>query len=155
MPDNTAENAASAQHIADSASILIRAQAFVDRKYVTRSDARQQEMGLAYVEAERQDLAREITRFVCNEIAAVSRVGELLDSLSPEGLALDKQPTGYTASIFLGLDGAVGKWTERVWASSASEAIEKALRAVSRPTLAPSQEVAPAPVVSSLAPPPY
>lgn len=73
----------------------------------------------------------------------------LLDSTPIEGLAVDKQPTGYTASIFLGLDGAVGKWTDRVFASTASEAIEKALVA-----LGPHQEVpAPAPVI--LAPPPY
>lgn len=44
--------------------ILAKAQAFVDRKYVARADERQKSMGLAYVEAERQDLAREITRFV-------------------------------------------------------------------------------------------
>jgi hypothetical protein len=48
--------------------LLNRAQAFVDRKYVARSDARQKEMGLAYIEAERQDLAREIARFVQNLI---------------------------------------------------------------------------------------
>lgn len=131
-------------------ALLTRAQAFVDRKYVTRSDDRQKEMGLAYVEAERQDLAREIVRFVLAEIAALPRKMDLLDAALIEGLAVDKQPTGYTASIFLGLDGAVGKWTDRVFASTASEAIEKALVA-----LGPRQEVqeAPAPVV--LAPPPY
>lgn len=74
----------------------------------------------------------------------------LLDATQVEGLALDKQPNGYTACVFLGLDGAVGKWTERVWASSASEAIEKALEGM---PVRPVVEVAPAPVV--LAPPPY
>lgn len=49
---------------ASADDLLARAQAFVDRKYVARADARQKSMGLAYVEAERQDLAREIVRFV-------------------------------------------------------------------------------------------
>lgn len=63
---------------------------------------------------------------------------DLLDAAEIEGLALDKQPTGYTASIFFGLDCAVGKWSDRVFASTASEAIEKALRALPvRPVLAP------------------
>jgi hypothetical protein len=44
--------------------LLVKAQAFIDRKYVARADDRQKSMGLAYVEAERQDLAREIVRFV-------------------------------------------------------------------------------------------
>ena len=35
-------------------------QAFLDRKYVARADDRQRSMGLAYIEAERTDLAREI-----------------------------------------------------------------------------------------------
>lgn len=48
--------------------LLDRAQAFVDRKYVARADERQKAMGLAYVEAERVDLAREIARFVVSEI---------------------------------------------------------------------------------------
>ncbi|MET3995878.1 hypothetical protein ABID65_007550 [Bradyrhizobium sp. S3.9.2] len=53
----------------DRDAILIRAQAFVDRKYTTRADARQKAMGLAYVEAERTDLAREIRNFALTEIA--------------------------------------------------------------------------------------
>lgn len=53
---------------ADRDAILIRAQAFVDRKYTTRADAHQKAMGLAYVEAERTDLARELTRFTIAEI---------------------------------------------------------------------------------------
>lgn len=48
--------------------LLAQAQAFVDRKYVARSDARQKSMGLAYVEAERQDLAREIANFCFIEL---------------------------------------------------------------------------------------
>lgn len=43
--------------------LLAKAQYFVDCKYVARSDERQKSMGLAYVEAERQDLAREIVNF--------------------------------------------------------------------------------------------
>ena len=60
--------------------LLNRAQAFVDRKYVARSDARQKEMGLAYIEAERQDLAREIARFVQNLID----LDALTDHRTPE-----------------------------------------------------------------------
>ncbi|KRR21677.1 hypothetical protein [Bradyrhizobium retamae] len=56
-------------------ALLIQAQAFVDRKYVARADARQKAMGLAYVTAERQDLAREIVRFA--ETVHAERVTEL------------------------------------------------------------------------------
>jgi hypothetical protein len=48
----------------ETETLVAMAQAFVDRKYVSRADARQKEMGLAYVEAERKDLAREIVRFI-------------------------------------------------------------------------------------------
>ena len=48
--------------------VLGRAQAFVDRKYVSRADERQRAMGLAYVEAERQDLAREMALFAMDEM---------------------------------------------------------------------------------------
>lgn len=44
-------------------ALLAKAQSFVDRKYVTHADARQRSMGLAYVEAERQDLAKEFANF--------------------------------------------------------------------------------------------
>lgn len=43
--------------------LLALAQDFVDRKYVARADERQKSMGLAYVEAERADLAREMANF--------------------------------------------------------------------------------------------
>ncbi|MCP1790951.1 hypothetical protein J2R95_000432 [Bradyrhizobium japonicum] len=43
--------------------LLALAQAFVDRTYVQQADARQKSMGLAYVTAERTDLAREIAAF--------------------------------------------------------------------------------------------
>lgn len=48
-------------------TLLTRAQAFLDRKYVARADERQKSMGLAYVEAERQDLAREMVNFIKQE----------------------------------------------------------------------------------------
>jgi outer membrane lipopolysaccharide assembly protein LptE/RlpB len=48
--------------------LLRRAQAHVDRKYVARADDRQRALGLAYIEAERADLAREMARFACDEI---------------------------------------------------------------------------------------
>lgn len=57
----------------DAFDILARAQAYVDRKYVMRADKRQKEMGLAYIEAERQDLAREIARFCVQEIQRHTR----------------------------------------------------------------------------------
>lgn len=73
----------------------------------------------------------------------------MLDSFAPEGLAVDKQPTGYTASIFYG----IGDWSPRVFAGTASEAIEKVLKLHGRPIpiCQPSRSDAPV----SLAPPPY
>lgn len=148
MSANLAQCTAPARTIPDSASILIRAQAFVDRKYTTRADARQQEMGLAYVEAERQDLAREIARFVLSEIAALPRDVELLDAADFDGLAIDKQPTGFTASILLGLVEGGGNWSPREFAASPSEAVAKCLKkhAAKVPTV---------PLAPVLAPPPY
>jgi len=46
------------------AELIARAQEFVDKKYTARADARQKEMGLAYITAERQDLAKEIANFI-------------------------------------------------------------------------------------------
>ncbi|MHC2291841.1 hypothetical protein [Bradyrhizobium barranii] len=54
---------------------LALAQAFVDRTYVQQADARQKSMGLAYVTAERTDLAREIAAFT--ERAQNARIAEL------------------------------------------------------------------------------
>lgn len=72
----------------DAGALLPLVQNFIDRKYIARADARQKSMGLAYVEAERQDLAREIARFIENLRAPVSpsdaesvRVAEALDDL--------------------------------------------------------------------------
>ncbi|WP_407156335.1 hypothetical protein [Bradyrhizobium sp. STM 3557] len=56
-------------------ALLTQAQAFVDRKYVATADARQKEMGLAYVTAERTDLAREIAAFT--ERAQCQRIADL------------------------------------------------------------------------------
>jgi hypothetical protein len=47
-------------------ALLAQAQNFVDRKYVARADARQKSMGLAYMTAERTDLAREIANFAAS-----------------------------------------------------------------------------------------
>jgi hypothetical protein len=55
--------------------LLMQAQVFVDRKYVARADERQKAMGLAYVEAERQDLAKEIASFT--DAAVHAHVGGL------------------------------------------------------------------------------
>lgn len=46
--------------------LTAKAQAFLDKKYVARSDDRQKEMGLAYITAERQDLAKEMVNFILN-----------------------------------------------------------------------------------------
>lgn len=46
------------------AELIARAQEFVDEKYTASADARQKQMGLAYVTAERQDLAKEIVNFI-------------------------------------------------------------------------------------------
>ena len=46
------------------AELTAKVQTFIDKKYVAISDARQKEMGLSYITAERQDLAKEITNFV-------------------------------------------------------------------------------------------
>jgi hypothetical protein len=63
--------------MSDREDMVARAQAFVDRKYVTRADERQKAMGLAYIEAERQDLAREMTRFAISEasLRSAARTG--------------------------------------------------------------------------------
>ncbi|WP_445215924.1 hypothetical protein ACKWRH_26525 [Bradyrhizobium sp. Pa8] len=55
--------------------LLAVAQAFVDRTYTQQADARQKSMGLAYVTAERTDLAREIAAFT--ERAQNKRIAEL------------------------------------------------------------------------------
>lgn len=54
--------------------MLARAQYFVDCKYVARADDRQKSMGLAYVEAERQDLAREMVNFAMSYVAPLRAV---------------------------------------------------------------------------------
>lgn len=40
-----------------------QAQIYLDRMYVARADERQKSMGLAYIEAERQDLAKTLVKF--------------------------------------------------------------------------------------------
>lgn len=50
-----------AKHIDDY--IHLMASNFISRKYVARADARQKEMGLSYVEAEKDDLIREVAAF--------------------------------------------------------------------------------------------
>jgi hypothetical protein len=77
----------------ESEVLLAKAQAFVDRKYVARADDRQRSMGLAYVEAERQDLAREIVRFVQNTRASLTTASG--EAATPP----DDQPL--TMSMFL------------------------------------------------------
>lgn len=71
-----------------SEELLAKAQAFVDRKYVARADERQKSMGLAYVEAERRDLAREIARFaepfIANAGDMVLRMGEAVEAMRAE-----------------------------------------------------------------------
>jgi len=45
-------------------------QAFLDRKYTLHATPRQQEMGIAYITAEHQDLAREVTRLFMQMLGA-------------------------------------------------------------------------------------
>ena len=52
---------------------LALAQTYLDRMYVARADERQKSMGLAYIEAERQDLARSFVKFA-NFV--ISRAGD-------------------------------------------------------------------------------
>jgi len=66
-------------------ALLAQAQAFVDRKYVARADERQKSMGLAYVEVERQDLAREIVRFAAGLVAGTEA----------PALGAEKHPPGF------------------------------------------------------------
>lgn len=93
----------------ETEALIAKAQAFVDRKYVARADARQKEMGLAYVEAERQDLAREIVRFVEPYIANAGdmllRMGEAVDALRAErdqlrGLAQRSKDDAIAVALF-------------------------------------------------------
>jgi hypothetical protein len=62
--------------------LLAKAQYFVDCKYVARADARQKSMGLAYVEAERQDLAREIVNFAVSCIGAPAQCAPNRDQIA-------------------------------------------------------------------------
>lgn len=45
-----------------------RAQAWVDRVYTASADERQKALGLAYVTAERVDLAKELAKFAASEV---------------------------------------------------------------------------------------
>lgn len=55
---------------------------FLDHKYVAKADTRQQSMGLSYIEAERQDLAKEVTNFIRKYVtrAIEARIAELVDA---------------------------------------------------------------------------
>jgi hypothetical protein len=87
----------------------------------------------------------------------VTNISEVLDAAELEGLALDRLPTGYTASIML----AIGDWSPREFAASASGAIAKCLRLHAPPKAIPAApplaKMAPplAKMAPSLAPPPY
>lgn len=61
-------------------TILKRAQEYVERKYTTHADDRQKAMGLAYVTAEKDDLAREFARFATDEINMSRAYEKLLRS---------------------------------------------------------------------------
>lgn len=51
-----------------TSEILRRAQAYVGRVYTANADERQKAMGLSYVTAEKDDLAREFARFAIREL---------------------------------------------------------------------------------------
>ncbi|MCE9567419.1 MAG: hypothetical protein K8U57_35915 [Planctomycetes bacterium] len=48
--------------------ITERALVMLDGKYIARADDRQRELGLAYIVAERKDLAREIASLILAEV---------------------------------------------------------------------------------------
>lgn len=56
----------------DRNALLSMMQVFIDLKYVARADDRQKAMGLAYIEAEREDLVKEITDFFLRTFQIVS-----------------------------------------------------------------------------------
>lgn len=72
-------------------------------------------------------------------------LSDLLDAANIEGLALDRQPTGWVAS--LSFPPGYGNWSPLEFATTASEAIAKALR-----LHAPAPQ---GPVASIVPPPPY
>jgi hypothetical protein len=74
-------------------------------------------------------------------------LSQVLDAAEFDGLAIDKQPTGFTASILIAPDG----WSPYEFATSPSEAVVKCVRKWGRPVAPPSRSDAPAP----LCPPPY
>jgi hypothetical protein len=77
----------------------------------------------------------------------VVTLAELLDAANIEGLALDRQPTGWVAS--LSFPPGYGNWSPLEFATTPSEAIAKALR-----LHAPRVETL-VPVASIVPPPPY
>lgn len=98
IPDALIHDFESADEQPDPGLLMV-AQAFVDRKYTMQADARQKSMGLAYVTAERTDLAREIAAFTqraqCERIAELEaklasadrRINALRSAVRAEGFA--------------------------------------------------------------------
>lgn len=87
----------------DHDQMLARAQYFVDCKYVARADERQKSMGLAYVEAERQDLAREMVNFAMSYVAPLRAVAATptTDRLREAELALAVWDNGNESEYWL------------------------------------------------------
>ncbi|MGO3930828.1 hypothetical protein [Rhodopseudomonas pseudopalustris] len=102
--------------------LLASAQAFVDRKYTTRADARQREMGLAYVEAERQDLAREIASFA-QQNGIEDKLNQLAADGRLHGFTLWKCPDHWQANM---QTGASAGW-RCMRGATPGEAIRKVL----------------------------
>ena len=76
---------------------------------------------------------------------------ELLDSVDIEGLALDRQPTGWVASI--SFPPGYGNWSPLEFSTTASGAIRKAIEKHAPASTASS--AAGLPPLPVLAPPPY
>jgi hypothetical protein len=86
----------------------------------------------------------------------MQNLSDLLDAANIEGLALDRQPTGWVASLSFPPGYGPGSWSPLEFATTPSEAIAKALR-LHAPRVEPAPvQVAPvADTPPALCPPPY
>lgn len=104
--------------------LVSQAQEFVDRKYTTHADARQKGMGLAYIEAERQDLAKEVARFTVSMLQQLPQQLDDLRQAQPEmGFAVYAYEPGAPVTLEAHTpDGEVYSWQ----ADTLADAIAKA-----------------------------
>lgn len=91
-----------------------QAQIYLDRMYIARADARQKSMGLAYIEAERQDLARTLVkfaRFVASQLSSTQSLPPdwKQDQAETSRLPPKRQPSDDDAVNF---NGRLVTWSE-------------------------------------------